>query len=516
MSQRYGIIDIGSNSIRLVIYEKTENGAHRVVDGSKRSARLSSKINERGELSQEGINVLIETLKVYQLLAKQHQLDALVPLATAAIRNAGNQADIVEQVKQATGLAIRVLTGREEAEYGFLGMINSLSVQSGFLLDIGGGSSELTLFLNRKIVHTFSFPFGCVSFNKRFDSKNGLSDVDLDALKSEVLQAMSEHEWITRYAHLPLIAVGGTARALGKIHQAATDYPFSQTHNYPLASQSVLELFHELRLLPQDKRKKIAGLSKDRVDVIIPGFAILTTVYQYIQATHYIICGAGLRDGVFHKLFFPEQPLQQNPLDYSVENIIALHTAIPHAHTKHISQLADQLLSCLMQHDSSKEIFRVYLNTAARLYRIGATIEYYHYEKHTFYLIVHSHLNGLTHKEILLVASIASFRSKGKAKAELKDYGQLISNEELDTIFRLGYVLQLAAALDRSETQSIQQMELKLEQDKLIISVTAAQTDLELESHKVKEIAADFKKQWGIKPVLQLNHLQHSYESPQQ
>src|SRR5690606_27929783 len=145
MSQRYGIIDIGSNSIRLVIYEKTEHDAYRVVDGSKRAARLSSKVTDQGALSQEGIDLLIETLAVFQLVAAQHNLSKIVPLATAAIRNASNQSEIIAQVKAATGLDIRILSGLEEAEYGFLGMINSIAIQDGFLLDIGGGSSELTL-----------------------------------------------------------------------------------------------------------------------------------------------------------------------------------------------------------------------------------------------------------------------------------------------------------------------------------------------------------------------------------
>lgn len=503
MSQRYGIIDIGSNSIRLVIYEKTEHGAHRVVDGSKRAARLSSRINEQGFLSQEGIDLLIETLSVFMLLAKQHQLTEIVPIATAAIRNAGNQVEIIKQVEQATGLKIRVLSGVEEAEYGFLGMINSIAVQDGFLLDIGGGSSELTLFLDRKIVHSFSFPFGCVSLNKRFDSKEGLSDAALTELRQEVAAALAQHEWIDRYKQLPLIAVGGTARAVGKIHQAAIDYPFAQTHNYHLQAHEVAELFQQLRQLPLDKRKKTEGLSKDRVDVIIPGIAILSTVFQYIEATKYVICGAGLRDGVFHKLFFPEQPMQQNPLDYSVENIVALHTAASRDHVEHVSWIAKQLLGCLMENNESIQPSSVYLLTAARLYRIGAAIEYYNFAKHTFYLIVHSHLNGLSHKEILLVAAIASYRSKSKARAELKSYSLLISNDELELIYRLGTLLQLAIALDRSETHSIDSLELKIEAEKLYITAKAS-SDLQLEALKVAEIASDFKKQWGVKPVLKL------------
>jgi len=502
MSQRYGIIDIGSNSIRLVIYEKTEQDAYRVVDGSKRAARLSSKVSEQGALSQEGIDLLIETLSVFQLVAAQHSLTKIVPLATAAIRNATNQSEILSQVRVATGLEIIILSGLEEAEYGFLGMINSISIQDGFLLDIGGGSSELTLFLDRKIVHSFSFPFGCVSMNKRYDSKTGLSDELQARMKAEIRAALDQHDWISRYSQLPLVAVGGTARALGKIHQAAIDYPLAQTHNYHLSAEAVNTLLLQLRALPQDKRKKTAGLSKDRVDVIVPGLSILTTIYDYINATHYIICGAGLRDGIFHKLSFPEQPIKLNPLTYSTDNIVALHTPALREHVTHISEIATKLLRCLMEKDVNKETYSRYVQTAAKLYRIGTTIDYSNFAKHTFYLIVHSHLSGLNHRELLLIAGIASFRSKGKVKNELKGYESIITANDLEIIYRLGTLLQLAIALDRSEAQAMCEMELKLEDDKLYIIATTTRSDMQLEGHSVAEIAGDFKKQWGVKPIL--------------
>lgn len=504
MTKRYGIIDIGSNSIRLVIYEKTETGAHRVVDGNKRSARLSGKVNEQGELNDDGINDLIETLQIFTLFASQHKLVTLVPIATAAIRNATNQQTIIERVYEATGMMIRVLTGGEEAEFGFLGMVNSLSIQDGFLLDIGGGSSELTLFLNRKIIHSFSFPFGCVSFNKKYDSHQGLTDQQLHSLQQDVITELSKHEWISQYAHLPLIAVGGTARSLGKIHQAAIQYPFTQTHNYPIQSEQVWTLFQHLSQLPQDKRKKEAGLSKDRVDVIVPGIAVMSTIFQYIQGTHYIICGAGLRDGLFHKLFFPEQPLLQHPLQYSVQNLLALHTAVPRTHVEHVSKLAMQLLQHLYNGNENVAQLSLYLETAANLYRIGATIDYYDYSKHTFYLIIHSHLNGLSHKEILLVAAIASYRSKNKTRNELKDYSELISTEDIDVICKLGMLLQLAAALDHSETQSINQVNLTITDEKMIIQAQADKSELSIEQIKIKELANDFKKQWNVKPVLKV------------
>jgi len=156
----------------------------------------------------------------------------------------------------------------------------------------------------------------------------------------------------------------------------------------------------------------------------------------------------------------------------------------------------------LIGHAEHSEQYASYVKAAAKLYRIGTTIEYNNFAKHTFYLIVHSHLSGVSHKEILMIAAIASFRSKGKAKAELKPYEALITPQDIEVICQLGTVLQLAIALDRSETQGIEEMKLNLVDDKLHLTIKSASSDLQLEAHNVSEIASDFKKLWGIKPIL--------------
>jgi len=498
-NERYGIIDIGSNSIRLVVYEKTEAGAYRVVDGNKRSARLSNKINDQGELTDAGLQELIETIRIFNIQMNHHHITKKIAIATAAIRNAANTAAIVEAVEQATGLKIQVFSGKEEAEHGFIGMINSLPIENGFLIDIGGGSTEITLFKNREIVDSHSFPIGCVSLNKKYESKSGLSPQQLEKLQHEIIEQLNQFSWIKSNAHLPLVCLGGTARAFAKIHQAKINYPYQQTHHYMIHALEAEKLFIEMSQLELDERKKMQGLSKDRVDVIIPGLAILTTAFTYMQSTHYIICGAGLRDGIFHKLLSSENAILPNPIQFSVSNLLALHNVVPREHINQVNLLALQLFDELKERLHLNVGHRYLLNIASQLYRIGGTIEYYEYNAHTFHIIAHSRIHGLTHQEILSIAAIAAYKSKNKLKAQLKPYSLLISDSELHYIHQLGLILLIAITLDRTETQALQKYELDLTENTLVIKVLQAKHQLLIEQSHLDSLQSDCKKTLGIK-----------------
>lgn len=502
IGQRIGIIDIGSNSVRLVVYERTDGGAHRVVDASKRSARLSGKIDETGALPEDTLSELSETLRHFMRICTLHGVGQIRAVATAAVRNATNREHILLLIKKETSLSIELLSGEEEASFGFLGMINSMDESEGFLIDIGGGSTEVSFFQNRELTESVSFPFGCVSLNKLYDSKDSFTDDSLEAIEKLVANAVKEHPWIRKAAGLPLVGVGGTVRALGKVHQAAHQYPFAQTHNYEISEAGVDELFHSMRKLPLDRRRKLPGLSKDRADVIMPGIAILRAIYRATRSSRYLICGAGLRDGLFHATRFPNRPKLENPLEFSLKNISALHTEAPRQHVMQVNRLALELYDDLQPIHQLEPRSRVLLDAASQLYRIGASIDYYDFARHSFYLIIHSHLNGLSHREIIMTASIASFKSKSRAKSQIAEYKTLISDGDLEQIYKLGLLLQLAAALDRGETQAIGQLSIRLTETQLILRPLNARSSLAVERRELEELASDFKKQWDLTPVL--------------
>ncbi|QHW30625.1 Ppx/GppA family phosphatase [Paenibacillus rhizovicinus] len=500
--QRIGIIDIGSNSIRLVVCERTSNGAHRVIDGSKRAARLSEQLNDDGALPDDILNELVDMINHFRLICAHHKTGLIRAVATAAIRNSTNRNHILSRIREETGLEIELISGEEEAGYGFLGMINTMSVTDGFLIDIGGGSTEVSLFRDRRLVQAFSFPFGCVSLTRQFAKNGMLSDAQLADLEQLVEQAVNRLPWLKQTPGLPLVGVGGTVRSLGKMQQAYIKYPFESTHNYPIEGQAADELFELLRQLPLNKRKNMPGLSKDRVDIIVPGLAILRTIYRAVGASNYIICGAGLRDGLFFSTRFPDQPRLDDVTMYSVNNLAALHPEAPMQHTTHVNRIVLQLTELLYAGKPSKDQAALFIDIASTLHRIGASIDYYDYKKHTFYLMINSRLNGLSHRELLICSLIASYKSKNRTKQIAAPYKPLLSEDDLALIYKLGMLLQLAIALDRSETQVIGKLIAEESEGKLHLRAVRASGSLAVERKEVESQADDFRKLWGLTPVL--------------
>ncbi|QJC52996.1 Ppx/GppA family phosphatase [Paenibacillus albicereus] len=510
--QRIGIIDIGSNSIRLVVYEATAGGAQRVIDGSKRPARLSQRITADGRIDEETIVELAETLSHFRMLCAHHRTSAVRAVATAALRNAVNGAEVLARLSAESGLDIELLPGEEEAGYGFLGMVNTMDVRDGFLIDIGGGSTEISLFKERTLVQSVSFPFGCVSLARSYADRGMLGDDGLRRLEEMALRAAEEQPWLRWSPGLPLVGVGGTIRALAKVHQAVRHYPFPQTHNYAIPAEDADRLFDTLRAMPLDKRRKVPGLSKDRVDLIVPGLAVLCLFQRLTGASEYRVCAAGLRDGLFFSVQSPERPRLDDVLDYSVRNTYALYPEAPLPHVNQVNRLSLQLLGTLRGSASGRPLERLgdradkLLDAASLLYRIGASIDHAAYPKHTFYLLTNCSLNGMSHRENVLTAAIAAFRSRSRCKSQLEPYAALLEPGDVEAAALLGSLLQLAAALDRSETQPISRLEAEaapaFEEGRLLLIAVRPSGSLGLERQEVEEAGREFAKLWGLRPEL--------------
>ncbi|MEX2461964.1 MAG: Ppx/GppA phosphatase family protein [Paenibacillaceae bacterium] len=500
--KRVGIIDIGSNSIRLVINEETEHGAHHVIDESKDSARLSEKIGPDGILKLEDQQVIAQILNYFRKICEANRTAVIRAVATAAIRNATNSADILRFLIQETGLTVELLSGEEEARLGFLGMINAIDLEEGFLVDIGGGSTEISLFRDRSLVYSVSFPFGSVNTTKRYTRNGELTPDDIGRIQKMVVTELEKQKsWLHSHKGLALVGLGGTIRSICKIDQRQKKYSLPLTHNYDMDSTSVDRLVQELSALSLENRKKVEGMSKDRADIIVPGIVILQTLFRFIGASYYKISGSGIRDGLYYEIVNPQQPKITDVLKHSVRNLLALHPSVPSIHVKHINQLALKLFDKLNVAQTLAARTRDYLDTASLLYRIGVTVLYYEYVKHTFYLMAHSRIDGLSHREILICAFIASYKNKNRTKKMCLEYKDILTGADLQIIEKLGMLLQLAIALDRSETQPVQSLHVFLNKKKLALDLVCSHSPV-IEMREVQLLQKEFKKTWELQLVL--------------
>ncbi|MEW9698321.1 Ppx/GppA family phosphatase [Paenibacillus sp. SI8] len=503
MNTSIGIMDIGSNSIRLVIYERNASGAYRVVSEHKNSARLSEKIGPDGLLHSKDILSIVPILSHYSMLCKAHNVTTVRIAATAAIRNAANSQEIVRILEEQTGLNIEVLSGSEEARLGFLGVINTIDIQDGIIIDIGGGSTEVTLFRDRKLLRSISFPFGSVNTTRQY-AKNGMTtESEAASIRQMVTEAIAAHPWIVDSPPgLPVIGLGGTIRALGKMSQKRCKHSLQLAHNYTVKPGETDFFLQLLSPLAIEKRKRVDGLSKDRADIIVPGILILNTLFEAVKASQLTISGSGLRDGLFYEIIRPGQPIVEDVLEASLQNLLHLHYGEVIQHVRHVNKLALQLFDELASTRQLAERSRRYLHAASLLYRIGASIHYYQYSKHTQYMIANARIDGLSHREIVICSLVASYKTKSRTHQAALVYKDLLHASDEELIIELGTLLQLAIAMDLSETQPVQHLDMMQNNTTLAVKLLCAHNPV-LEMKEIANRSKDFEKSWKLKLKVQ-------------
>jgi len=205
--QKIAIIDIGSNSARLVISTIFKNGAYKMFFNQKESLRLGQKVDGSNKLTEEAILSTIETIKNFSYMSKVYKVDETIAVATAAIRNSANGQELVDRVKEATGVQLEIISGIREAYLSYMGVINTLNIKSGIIFDLGGGSTEIVLFKNRKLVESVSIPIGAVNTTDMFNTRDSMSPQVLEIVETYIKSKLNDYPWL-KQNNLPLIAVG--------------------------------------------------------------------------------------------------------------------------------------------------------------------------------------------------------------------------------------------------------------------------------------------------------------------
>ena len=497
--QRIAIIDIGSNSARLVISHIYKNGAYNMVYNQKEALRLSQKVDGDNLLTEEAFASAIDTMRSFAHMCKIYQADKTIAVATAAIRNASNGADLVAKVAEQTGIQLHIISGNTEAYVSYLGVINTLDVKNGIIFDLGGGSTELILFKNRKILESVSLPLGAVNTTGMFNIRNEMPANVYNDLTAFIMSRLSQYPWL-KQNNLPLIGVGGTARTIAKIIQRGKKYPATKIHNYAYPVQTFRTFFNKLRLTNLEQRKKISGLSTERSDIILAGTSIISCLLEATGAKKLITSGCGLREGLFYDYYSKSNnvPLiAKNILERSRENTLRLFESDT-GHARHITKLALAMFDGWMELHKVRKSNRRLLETAALLHDIGITINFYSHARHSAYMIQNAKLFGLTHKEQIITSAIAGWHN-GVSKNYFKSrfYKEMLTESNWKLINKLSLLLALAESLDYSEMRMVHTLTPSFNKKNAILTIHAEQMPT-IEMHQIQDHLSWFKKTFGV------------------
>lgn len=296
-----GLIDIGSNTVRLVIYEiKKKSKDYMIILNTKDSVRLRNHVIDN-TLSEEGIQKLFNVLKRFKsILKKNYKIDKLKLFATQTIRMVDNKFEVIDRVKEHFNWKIDLLTSEEEALFGFQGMNTYLPDQKeGIFVDLGGGSTELVYFKNGHPIHNHSFPFGSIVLRNMINHSIPTKE-ELHKLQTFLINEFDSIPWI-RTVSAPLIVGGGSSRNLIRIDRFLTKRHES-THGYTIHFREINRIRQILMLLSIDEIENIEGFSSSRADIIIPSIYVFECLYEYINASYYVCTRTGLREGVLNDL----------------------------------------------------------------------------------------------------------------------------------------------------------------------------------------------------------------------
>ncbi len=481
MAKITAIIDIGSNSVRMIVCQKSSRFAFNIIYEAKSRVRISQDSYENGGVLQDkAMDRAIKALKDFTKIAKNLKSRKILCVATSAVRDAKNRVYFLNRVKKETGIDIKIIDGEKEAYFGGIAAINLLPKQnSAITIDIGGGSTELSKIENEKIVDTISLDIGTIRLKELFYDKEK-SFEELSEYIYSKLKDVPEHFRCERF-----IAIGGTARAISKLIMPK-EYPLRTLHAYEydfLQHKELLEKISEANVL---KLKKY-GVKKHRIDTFREGVSIFVKILSYLDAKNVITSGVGVREGLYlHDLLrsvnykFPEN------FNLSLKNL-SDRFLINEKYANSLKRTSLQIFDILKVLHDIDDNYKKELSISAKLLSIGSSINYYRQNEHSFYLILNALNYGYTHKEKLLIAFIVLYQDKKLPKeSELKDYLDILPN--LESVKWLSFILSLSKCLHKNLDSS--EYMLRFENSTLFITPKSEGDYLSLEC--IKELYKPF------------------------
>lgn len=437
MAKRTAVIDIGSNSLRMVIFERTSRFAFHLVHETKSRVRISEHAYENNNfLQEEALERAYSALSEFMLTIKQYKVRKTLCVATSALRDAPNRQTFVSRIKKELGLHIKVIEGEEEAYLGGIAAANLLHLGTALSIDIGGGSTELAFYENKKVLHTHSLNLGTVRLKELyFDNGN------IEGAKKHILHELEKLPLALR--HENIIGIGGTLRALSKIIIDKEEVGFKKLHGFSFDVSKQQAFFSDILQADTQTLKK-AGVKEERLDVIQPGVLIFDLLIKHVEAKQVIISGVGVREGVFLRDLLRTQQ-DKFPSNYNP----SVNSLLDRFGEKKKSELfgsAGKLFDLSAERLKIKPKYRPLFLTAVKLSQIGKALDFYEAHRHAYYILLSGLNYGFSHKETLLIATLVRYqRNKSPSSSHLSEYKSYLPSKE--TIHALSYLMSLSLAL---------------------------------------------------------------------
>jgi exopolyphosphatase/guanosine-5'-triphosphate,3'-diphosphate pyrophosphatase len=466
---RIAAIDIGTNSVHMIVVRLRTDLSFEVIDREKVMVRLGAGGLDGRALTPEATSAALQALGTFKRLADSHGVDEIVAVATSATREARNGGEFLVRVEHETGIKPMVITGSEEARMIHRAAVYGVGVGSGraVVIDIGGGSVEITLGTGTSIQLARSFKLGAIRLTQRFVRSDPLSERDERRLERHILGEIDRYcDQIATIGFDRVIGTSGTILSLGVVAAtAARRSPPPELRNLRIPAKQIRRVRKEVIACDLARRLAMPGLDPRRADLVVAGAVLLDTVLRRLDAEDVTLCDLALREGLVLDYVQRHQrhvaQVDRIP-DVRRRSTIELAERCNYAaaHAQHVARLALALFDQTRARHGLTDREREWLEYAALMHDLGMHISYPGHHRHSYYLIKNGDLRGFEPDEIDVMALVARYHRRGTPKKTHEEYAQLPAALRR-TVRVLASILRVAESLDRSHAQVISALELR-------------------------------------------------------
>ncbi len=479
---RVAAIDLGTNSFHMIIVEESRGKGIVEIDRVKNMICIGRGSISTKMLDEEAMQSGIVALKNFLVLAAHHGVapENVIAFATSAIREAKNRLDFLRRIRDETGLKVRVISGREEAEFIYYGVRKSVKIGATFdlLFDIGGGSVEFIIANNKGVQLLESRKIGVARMYERFISTDPIAASEIKMLEqffsAEMVSAVAK---ASKLKVVRAIASSGTAQNIARMIGSMNGRPNKASLNNSVFTRKEFQaLYTTLIPLGSLERRKFTGLDANRVDLIVPGLILVDMIFRIFNLKEIVVSDYALREGmVLHYLKDRVNPSndEEHELDIRKESVYELGCRCDWNlnHGEHVASLALQLFDSLAPFHHLEAPYRELLEYASLLHNIGSFISISSHHKHSQYIILNGELRGFSPTEIEIIAHVARYHRKSPPSEKHAAYS-ILKPMQKRAVDVLSGLLRLANGLERGHRQNIQNVTVTVKGSVITLHVT--------------------------------------------
>lgn len=510
---RIAAIDVGSNSIHMIVAEARPDGHFVVLDRAKEMVRLGRKSLTTGRLSRRAMDLGISTLKTFKSIAVRHGVTRMRAVATSAVREAQNGGEFIQRIFDEVGLRVRVIPGREEARLIHLGVaqVEDLDGAPSVLLDIGGGSVEIVLVAEGRAVELHSLKLGVSRISEAFFSQDPPRSKEVrrleEYLRTEMEPALAQ---AARRRVRRVIGTSGTVLTLISMaaHRLGV-HPGAQIHGLQVPAEAIGNLRRSLVRADRDSRLAMRGTDPKRVDLIVSGAILADVVLRRLKAPTIQACTWALREGLLQDFISRHaKGIEESAriADVRRRSVVRLMRRLgtPQAHSEQVARLSLRLFDQLRGRLGLKAEARGWLESAALLHDVGHLIEHEEHHRHSYYLIVNSELYGFQRDEIEAIGQIALHHHRKGMPKPGEAGGEPLSPETWRQVKACTALLRLAEGLDRSHYGAVRDVRIRGRGHRVTVDLST-QNEAALEVWEARRRTDLLEKLLGVEVVLRVH-----------